>query len=98
MTRHFAAAALAVVLASAPAAADKIDMSTITCQQFLASGEKDIEVMLVWMHGYLAGQSEYTLLDFAEFEQGSKDLAEYCSQNPETSLMNAVQESMGEEE
>lgn len=98
MIKRFAAVALATVLAGGAAQAEKVDMSTITCKQLLEGHKDDIGVLLVWMHGYLGGNNEDTLLDTAEFEQGAKDIAEYCVANPETSLMNAVKEQLGEEE
>lgn len=98
MIKRIAAAAFVAGFFCTPAFAEKVDMSTITCAQLMASSQDDIGTMLVWMHGYLGGQNEDTMLDLKEFEQGAKDIGEYCAKNPETSLLNAVQEMMGEDE
>ena len=98
MMKRIAATALVAGFFCTPAHAEKVDMSTLTCAQVMAASQDDIGTMLVWMHGYIGGQNSDTMLDLTEFQQAAKDIGEYCAKNPETSLLNAVQETMGEDE
>jgi hypothetical protein len=56
------AAALAVA-AAAPARADPVDMSTITCGQLMAMPADGVSFMLTWVQGYMAGTEEELRMD-----------------------------------
>jgi len=43
--------AAALSLSSMPAHATKFDLSTMSCKQFLESGEDNIQLVLTWMDG-----------------------------------------------
>lgn len=47
--------AAAFSLSSMPAHAVKWDLSTMSCKQFLESGEDNIQVVLTWMDGWYKG-------------------------------------------
>jgi len=50
--------AAALSLSSMPAHAVKWDLSTMTCKQFLESGEDNIAVVLTWMDGWYKGDED----------------------------------------
>ncbi|WP_222598020.1 HdeA/HdeB family chaperone, partial [Neisseria gonorrhoeae] len=44
--------AAALALSSAPASATVLDLSTMTCKQFVEGGDDTIKMVLVWMDGW----------------------------------------------
>jgi hypothetical protein len=55
--------AFALLLAAAPvlpaqSRADMVDMSTITCAQLATMSDEDGGMFLIWLDGWLAGQSD----------------------------------------
>ena len=44
--------ACGLALGLAPAGAEKIDLSTLTCKQFMASGDDEIKLILTWLDAY----------------------------------------------
>jgi acid stress chaperone HdeB len=86
------AAALAV-LAAAPARADAVDMSTITCGQLLAMKADEVSFMLTWVQGYMAGADEELSMDPEALGKSVTDTVTYCGENQEMSVINATKES-----
>jgi len=52
-----AALTLGSALSSAPAHAVVLDLSTMTCKQFIEGGEDEIKMVLTWMDGWYKGDS-----------------------------------------
>ena len=50
--------AAALSLSSMPAHAVKLDLSTMSCKQFLESGEDTIKMVLTWMDGWYKGDED----------------------------------------
>lgn len=95
----FAAAAAAMVLVATPArAADVLDLSTITCAQFVSSGEDTIGNLLMWLQGYYTEDGDPTVLDKNKMEQIGGKLGGYCAANPDMGLLTAAEEVMGKDE
>ena len=46
----------ALMAAATPASAQKLDLSTITCKQFLEMNRESISLILMWMAGYYSDQ------------------------------------------
>jgi hypothetical protein len=88
-----AAAALAVLAATAPSRADPVDMSTVTCQQLLGMKQDEVSFMLTWVVGYMAGADEETSMDPDILGKHIADTVAYCSDNQEMSVMNAAKET-----
>jgi acid stress chaperone HdeB len=85
------AAALAV---ATPAQAQKLDLSTITCKQFLESTPESISLILMWMAGYFADQDDPPIVDFDKMKEDSQTLAAYCAKNPTVGLITAAEETI----
>jgi hypothetical protein len=96
--RHAFAAAVAAVVFFQPIAAraDMVDMSTVTCAQLAEFGEEDGSMFLIWLDGWLAGQSDTTTLDVADLEAQINGIAEKCGETPELSVMNAAKAYLDE--
>jgi acid stress chaperone HdeB len=82
----------APLVASAPATAQKLDLSTVTCKQFLDSGERTMSMVLMWITGFLTDEDEPPVVDFDKLKVDAGKLADYCRKNPTTNLMTAAEE------
>lgn len=80
----------ASLFAAAPARADTIDMSTITCDALAGMSEDQIAWFLIWLDGWLAGQADDTLLDVEQLGAQIDGIAANCEQMPEMSVINAA--------
>lgn len=90
------AVCLAVVLAAAtPAHAQKVDLSTIKCKEFVESSSERIGLILMWLTGYFADEDDPPVIDFDEMKEKAKKLGAYCAINPDNGLMTAAEEIFG---
>jgi acid stress chaperone HdeB len=87
--------AAAFVLLSVPAHATKIDLSTMTCKQFLDSGDDTIKLVLTWMDGWYKGDEDTAIIDTNVFVDNAKKFGAYCAANPTISIVNAAEEILG---
>jgi acid stress chaperone HdeB len=94
--KTISAALLAIALAAAaPAQAQKIDLNTIKCNEFIGSSSEKIAHIMMWLSGYYMDEDDPPVIDFDEMKENAKKLGEYCSKNPDMSLMTAAEEVMG---
>lgn len=87
-----AASAATLAFVSAPAHADPVDMSTITCGQLMSMKQDEISFILTWVQGYMAGTQEETSMDPDALGKSVTDTVTYCQENQEMSVMNATKE------
>lgn len=90
MRRALAVATL--LCAIGPAAAEKLDLSTMTCEQFIHSDEQTIIVTLAWLDAYYKTDDDPPVIDTDKFERNAKKLGEYCAKNPSIGLITATDE------
>jgi len=87
------AASLVVSLgAAAPASAQKLDLTKVTCKQFLDSGERTMSMILMWLTGFFTDEDETPVVDFDKLKTDAGKLTDYCRKNPTTNLMTAAEE------
>ena len=75
-----------------PAAAQKLDLSTVTCKQFLDSGERTMSMVLMWLTGFFTDEDDPPVVDFDKLKTDASKLGDYCRKNPTTNLMTAAEE------
>lgn len=69
--------------------ADEVDVAQIKCSEFLQ--EKDsIGMFLMWLDGYASQKSNNTVLSDEWIEKLGKHMATFCSQNPDTPILEAA--------
>lgn len=89
--------AVAAMMASlTPAAAEKWDLSTMTCEQFINSDKTTISVILSWLDGYYKDEDSPPVIDTDAFVQNAEKLAVYCATNPQIGLITATDKLFGE--
>ena len=93
----FSAIITAALLAAAtPAQAQKVDLSTISCKQFLEMKQDSISLILMWMAGYYSDQDAPPIVDFDKMKEDAGKLAAYCAKNPDIGLITAAEETIAE--
>src|SRR5687767_13848740 len=87
-----AAVVAVTIFGAAPAAAQKLDLSTVKCKEFIASGKDNIGLVLMWLTGYYADQDAAPVVDFDKMKSDAEKLGDYCSKNPDNGLITAAEE------
>jgi acid stress chaperone HdeB len=67
-----------------------INVTKITCDQFLAGKVADSRSVTIWMSGYYHGMTRNTVLDVNALQQDSQAVMDYCISHPKVILMDAV--------
>ena len=86
---------LAGCVAPSMVMAQPSDMSTILCEEIMASNTEDAVDVLIWLDGWLAGQANNTMLDGSQLENQVAGIMSVCQQTPSMSLMNAAKQYVG---
>lgn len=87
-----AAAAVGLVAASVPARAQVvIDMSLITCGDFLKAPPDRQDVIASWMAGYFSASKNLSTIDLRYVARNNKVVGGYCKTHKSETLMSAIQ-------
>jgi acid stress chaperone HdeB len=84
--------AAAMLSAAAPVRAEQLDLSTITCKDFVGSSKDNIGLILMWMEGFYTDQNAKPIVDFDKMQSDGRKLGEYCGKNPTHSVITAAEE------
>jgi acid stress chaperone HdeB len=87
--------AAGLALSSAPSHAVVLDLSTMTCKQFLEGGDDTIKMVLTWMDGWYKGDSDEAIIDTDVFVENAKKFGSFCGKNPTISIVNAAEKVLG---
>ena len=93
---RYAASLLAACCLATPAAAEKIDLSAQTCQQFISSPKENIMMVLTWLDAYYRDEDDPAVIDTEKFVANAQKLGEYCGANPTIGLITAADKLFGE--
>ncbi len=93
----FAAAAVMTVLTCASASATTIDLSTISCKEFIAGSKDDIGYTLAWLDAYYKDEDAPPIIDTEKFVENAKKLGAYCAAHPDVGLITATDKLFGSE-
>ena len=88
-------AAVGLTLASAPADAVVLDLSTVTCQQFIEGNKDEISMVLTWLDGWYKGDEDDAIIDTDVFVTNAKKFGTFCAANPNISVVNAAEKILG---
>lgn len=84
--------ALVVSSGSAVRAQVTIDVAKITCDQFVLFKVASPDTIATWLHGYYSGKQGNTVVEVERLKANVKKVRDYCLQNPDVTLMEAVEE------
>ena len=77
---------------AAPASSQKLDLTKVTCKQFLDSGERTMSMILMWLTGFFTDEDDTPIVDFDKLKTDANKIGDYCRKNPNTALMTAAEE------
>jgi acid stress chaperone HdeB len=84
----------ALFVATPPASAQKLDLSTIKCKDFVSSSKENIGLILMWLTGFFADEDDPPVVDFDKMKTDAEKIGAYCGANPEIGLITAAEEIM----
>lgn len=76
-----------------PSSQIKVDMSLITCKQYLSSDAERQETIAYWMSGYVRAARNQPVIDFPRLANNRKLVGAYCRKNGNETLMSAIQKT-----
>jgi acid stress chaperone HdeB len=68
-----------------------LDLSKVTCDQFVGYKITDPQNIAIWLNGYFNAKRGNTIIDTQEFNANTKKLRDYCFRNPATPVMQATE-------
>ena len=86
----------ALLVVSAARAQVTIDVSKITCDQYLLDKVTDFRTITAWLHGFYSGRRNNTVIDVQELERIADKVEEYCRSHRDMALMQAVETTLGD--
>ena len=82
---------LCIAVVPSPAMAQTtIDVSKISCEQFVLRQVADADYVAIWLSGYFNGKRNNTIVEIQQFKANLKKIQSYCLYNKGT-LMDAVE-------
>ena len=87
----------AVVAAASPAPAQVVDLSTITCKDFVAAKKEVVVALMMWLSGYYTKDDDPAVIDFDKVKAKTDKLVDYCSKNPTIGLVTAAEPILASE-
>jgi len=91
-TKTLVIAVLLAASSAVPACAQTVvDMSLISCEQFLKSPQERKDVLSSWMGGYYSAMKNLATIDARYVVRNSEKVASYCKKAKNETLMSAIQ-------
>jgi len=82
---------IATALATAKADAQKIDVSTMTCRQFVGNDEGSRQVILAWFFGFYSEVENPQVIDLGKLDNFRQKLLSLCKEEPEFRMTTAAE-------
>jgi acid stress chaperone HdeB len=86
---------LLVVCPLASPAQVTIDVSKITCKQFLIDQVAPTKSIVLWLSGYYNGLKANTVIDAGTLRANADKVSDYCRMNLDETVMKAVEATLG---
>ncbi len=94
-TLYAAIAASALVLGALPAfAADKFDVSELTCEQFSGYDDANRGLIMMWFEGYYTEENEDATIDFGKMAAHLAKLLIACKADPNQKVLDIADDAM----
>ncbi len=85
---------LAATVPSAAAHAQvSIDMSRVTCAEYLALAPAESAVFSAWMSGWFNQKNGYVFVDFNAYARNVANVKSWCALNPAQTVMAGLQQA-----
>lgn len=83
------------VLPSATQAQVVIDMSRVTCADYLAMTPEQSRVFSAWMSGYFNQKTGYLWIDLGAYARNIANIKEWCGSYPREFVMTGLERATG---
>ena len=83
-----------MLVVSAALAQVTIDVSKITCGQYVLDQVTDFRTITAWLDGFYSGKRNNTVIDVHAVEQIADKVEEYCKSHRDMALMQAVETTL----
>jgi acid stress chaperone HdeB len=83
--------ATGILLALEVRAQVTLDLSKVTCDQFVGYKITDPKNIAIWLSGYFNAKRGNTIIDTQGFDANTRKLQDYCFRNPATPVMQATE-------
>jgi hypothetical protein len=91
--RLLAALAVSATLLAAPAAqAQVVNMSNLSCKEFLTLKPDAITMLWAWLYGYYADQDADPVVDFNKLTAKGQALAQACQGAPDKDIITIAED------
>ena len=84
--------AIAAMLSAAPANAQVVNLSKLSCKEFLTTGKDGITFIWAWLYGYYADQDADPIIDFGKLTAKGQALAEACQKSPDKDVITIAED------
>jgi acid stress chaperone HdeB len=82
----------ATLFAAAPATqAQVVDMSKVSCKEFLQVDKDAMVMSWAWLYGYYSDEDADPVIDFAELAKLGAQLVEKCKANPGANMIKTAE-------
>ena len=72
-----------------------LDVSKLTCEQYLLYKVANPDNIALWLNGYYNGKKGNTIIEPERFKDNAKKVKEYCRLNLKVSVMQAAETVLG---
>ena len=90
-----AALGLALTASNIGQAQVMLDLSKVTCDQFIKYKVADPKVIAAWLNGYFHGRRADTMVDTQKLNADADEVEKFCFKNPQAPLMQSVESIVG---
>jgi HdeA/HdeB family len=84
-------ASLAIFVPTISDAQYMINMSLVTCSQYLALPPEQSRIFSAWMSGWFNQKSNYTYINLQAYEKNVQNVKAWCASNPKELVMTGLQ-------
>jgi hypothetical protein len=86
----FIASILVVTFSAAPAMAQDLDFSKITCKEFVSAPKDEITTILVWLEGFYTKENDPPVMYAEKTKKDAKALSDYCNAHADDDVIKAA--------
>jgi len=72
-----------------------LELTKVSCGDFIKSDQATIGNLMMWLAGYYMGNDDDPIIDFDKLSKEGKELGTYCAANPNEKLSDAAEKIMG---
>jgi hypothetical protein len=91
MKRMLSGVVFAAFALSAGHAQVAVDVSKITCEQYVLYKVADPQHIAIWLSGYYSGKRNNMVVDVGQFKSNAEKVMRYCEANFKGTVVEAVE-------